>query len=609
MSRQEKKPKKLASSLVYKPFLLFIIVVLLLPTALYLYHDRFQLTSYHKEIVFNATDKKRQRFDSWFADNKKTVEKLSQSVMTEINLNELIAQKTVSSKSPSRSTEAKRQQEFEKLKRLFSEESYMEKFDPLSLISKDGVIIFSTSKELVNSSIAGTELFDKLISKEDKALLMGFWQDTTKTYEVDVVTPIKGEQSELLGFLHAVIKSSRLQELINEGSDRYITYSLVDQRGTILVSSGDTAMTTKKYNPELLNRLREIQYSDGYIINVVSLGELRLFLLQKSELLKVFRPLIELAAIYCLFVFFGFMLFVYQAISFKTKVARPLTRLVSHIKSSLAGVRSVIPQKDYALEIDIINRAVQDMIAELVVLRTPVKAIPQENDQAVETPKVPLNNQDNRTSLTTFLIRSSVTLRSSVLKDLSEVLDSNATTDLDRLYKLRRNIILLAFVLECYGLIRDKDPSQLAVEPIRVKELLDQIEPLVEVLKTGLSIDVVIDIDDTLFDLEVKANSDLFKPLIFAPIYNAFASTTDGTITVLCSKAIREDGSQCLEFYVSDTGSGYDHQELQDLSSGVNQSEPAITVAYMLSTVASVEFKVESVKQKGSVYRLTKELS
>ncbi len=612
-----KGKKKISFSLVTVPFLIFLFVVIALPVVVYLYHDNFFFASYHKDVIFSSMNDKKDSIERWFLDKKGALESLAEEPKFKEKFTFLMSSPdSTAPKKGLKGVQTLREQATGDLRKLLLSEVSNSDFSLISIISKEGGIEISSSTDLIGVSLAETDLFKNLISKTERTVFLGFWKESAKGYEIDIVCPLRDDKGDVQGYLHGAVNISGLVSIIARPYTKYMTFEIVDSQGSVLISPDTKLISSKKHSPLVLEVRDTLQYHEGAIVNVSALKNLRLFIMQRVEPFYVLYPLFEALLIYAIFVLMGFMLLLYQGLFVRSRVSKPLTKLLSFVRSSAAGVRSVVLQKNYPREIDNLINAVQQIINEFVFVRQqPPQVIDKKTDSMPVVPEKNLQRENPQgvedlqqlAPLVELLDEASEQLKLSLVRDLSFV--SKTTGDSAQqqgAYLLKRNTMMLSCVIDNYRFLQSSKSGIMkeALSIVRARDVFNEILLETDRLKEVFSVETVTEFDDSLESLDFEVNRAVLLRIIMNIIDAAYCFTNEGTITVMLLRSNNEEGRAFLNLYVSDTGVGYDNNELDLISKGEVSINPALSVAFVLSDIAGYDFKVSSIKDKGSVYNL-----
>ena len=622
------KGKKASFGLITAPFLIFLGIAIVIPLTVYLYQDRFYLTSHHRDLLRASIHDKKTKIQSLLDEKVGILVTISKLPELRSSIEDLQTDTSnIKSRREARAAEDKRQEALNRSKTIIHTGTELGQFGRLLLISRDGKVLVSSSDEHAGVSIADTELFKDRISKATRPMIIGSWLEPKRGYEFHMVSPVFDRQGNLQAYLYGSMNLSTLATVLSEGIKGPIVFEIIDRHGKILSSTEEIG--SRRYNPALITIDNQLHYYDGLFINMAPLSNTELILLQKAQSQPFIYPLTEAIVIYALLVLLVFIIILYQSIYLRRKVSAPLSKLLAAIRSTSAGLRPVLPQNRYPVEVDNLIKAVQNLITDFVLTKdkapeikdkdsepnssnnptdeahlAPIEAVPitqptpKEAFKAIEP--VGRRNSNPTMPIVSFLQESTDSLKASLLRSMVSTIDHSD------LYKLRQDALTLSCLADNYAFISsyENKASSTEAQAFPIQEVFDALTVLLDSFKEFGNLEVIYEFDRSIGTSMVKVHKGLLLRVILNLIYNALASTNDGTITVLCTKDDSGGDTALIRFHISDTGSGYQKDEIGAIKAGVSTIAPALSLAFMLAGIVGLNLSIESIKGKGSIYTL-----
>lgn len=582
--------KKMDRGILYhtvaSPLILFLIVCLGVPTLGYFFYKHTHILSFHEEVIKESLNSKIFLLQKWLTDAKKEVETIASndliktSFLAQVNKHQDNKTHKKKPKDTTGDTSKIRTHSFLKAKLTDN------RFSLISIISKDGRIIDSTSQDLINHSIADTDLYNTLTSKGDKTIIVGFWKNGQDKYVIDLITPIREDNQEIRGYLHCALNMDTIASLLEYKQSHVISFDITDKQGYILISSNPSLIKTKIHEPKIINTGDKPLYVGNEIINSSSIKDIDLIIVQRSKMYDVFYPLIEISVFYLFIILFVLFILIRQAIYLKRKVVKPLLSVTSTLKSASAGIQTVTIKGKYPYEIGILLQEINNIIEVFtksketsdIKAKTVVEEVPtlkKEEQQAI------IKNK-----FQTFLYESSTVDKDEIYKSISEILEESEGL---KTYPLTRERLLsLVCLIQNYKFINEINPDDPEKE-FSFREMFEDIAKEISLLMSITKTEAICEYDDSLEYVSLTTRKDVLIRVISTIIHNAFATTTDGTITVFCR--LNEEPTKHLLVLISDK-----YKDEQENNLILIAKHLCDNFGYMLS--------VETLKDKGTTYYL-----
>lgn len=595
MKRISKK-YSLTNKLIKKPLLIFFLLLLGFIAIVYKYQDSFFFASHQKDRVLLSINEKKTAINIWFKSLKSDIENLAVS-LRQFYLIDNNNESHKLTKNELKKIASQKMEREESIKKLLSEKKNSSLFNTISIISKEGTIVSSTSIDLNNTDISETNIFKNTISKIKVPTFIGFWKEGVKEYEIDIACPIKDDKGHVIAYIHGVINLTSLQSIIDKSKE--LTYEIVDKEGYILMASHQMNKGLK-YSSQFTNNLGKLSLFDDKIIALVGLEELNLYLLQKIDSYYFLYPVIEFGAIFLGFTMFVIFLFIYQSVVIKKEISLPLNRMVGYIRSSSAGLQSVKLEGKYPLEIDNLLQAINDSLNDT---NPPTYNKSQENITNTNYSQVSNNTSDNiqkKENNNISLIDILKSHRDKIGFETYEIMRKmGILNNKDKNFLiLKKNIIKLNCIFDNIIFLSEYESVK---REFLFSDILDKLDKTARSLNISPLLETIIEHDDKLTGKKITGNKDAISNLLTNLLICSLISTDSGTVTLLSSLISDDDGRESIIINISDTGVGFDEAELNAIKSGQRDANPVLLSAIMIAKNEDIELSIDSKKDKGTV--------
>ncbi|HIJ60959.1 MAG TPA: sensor histidine kinase [Nitrospirae bacterium] len=579
------------------PLIFFFFLIFGFISISYIHQDYFFFTSYHKDKLFETVREKRIVIDRWFFDVKKEFSKTSLLLSESYTLNK--QEEQIKTKKGQQKVVVKENNYYgDLIKNRLKEKKETGLFKVISYISNDGKVIESTSSDISGSDISQTGLFKDVISKIKDTSFIVLSHDSSKNYDVDIISPVKDDKGNIIALLHGIINLLSLQTIITQGS--HISYEIVDKDGYILVASNQNNIGMK-YPNQFINNMDRISFFDDKFITLVRLKELNLYLIQKVDAYYVLYPLIEVMAIILTLSLFVVFLFIYQSVYIKRQISLPINRVIGFIRSSAAGIQSVKIQGNYPKEIEellnSINYKTDKMISANQQKKIEVKK--QEAEKKFDTKNTSETNSNQLIGLITSFQSFAQIIRDENIQLLKKAL--HLINDDELFVALQKNILKLFAIMDNLNFIFNSSKTK---TNFIFSELFDKLQKTAREINTSPLVELIIENNKSLKDRVIHGYKDAIMQVLINALYSAFITTQSGTITILTSVNENEDAGQSLIINISDTGHGYETSDVDSIKSSNDIDSFILKSALIIAEEADVEVLIESIKGKGAVVNI-----
>lgn len=581
--------KKRSKGILYKttiiPSLMFVVISLVIPLLGYIFYKHTYSLGLHEKTISDSISAKQHQIQIWLVSAKKEVENIASTNTIKSSLI-TPTHKTLENKIIKTKTKDVGSEDIKTKVNIFLEARLTDpRFSLISVISKEGKIVFSTSQDIVNHSIADTDIYKTLISKGDKTLILGVWGNAADNqYVIDIITPIKDTNSEIKGYLHCALNTNEIRSILADKPKHVSSFELVDRQGNVLISSETNIKDKKRYNPQLFEG-EKTQYHLDTIISVKNLKDIDLLIVQKSNTLEVFYPLIEIATVYIFLFFFVIIIFIRQSIFLKKKVVRPLSLLISTLRSTSAGIKTVSIKGKYPHEIDMLIQEINLFL----------DGIAQSKESLNTSEKTTVSDFSSKTSHHEPLIKHEKhifldEINSIEKKNLYETI-KGILEDCDGLKtysEIREAMLLLACIVQNYNLLSEikKDDSH---QRFSLQEILTDIKDEVSRLMSVTNTEAIFEHDEVYQDIQIAVRKDVLLLVVSLILHHSFINTVERSITVFCN--IYDEPTKHLLILISDN-------TVRD------KGNILIRVAKKISDDFGFDLSTETIQGKGTTYYL-----
>ncbi|MCX8027762.1 MAG: cache domain-containing protein [Thermodesulfovibrionales bacterium] len=580
--------KKRSKGILYKttiiPSLMFVVISLAIPLLGYIFYKQTYSLSLHEKNISDSISAKQHQIQIWLVSSKKEVENIASTNTIKSSLishtpkmheNKTIKPKTKDVGSDDTKTKVN----------IFLEARLTDpRFSLISVISKEGKIVFSTSQDLVNHSIAETDIYKTLISKGDKTLVLGMWANHDNQYVIDIITPIKDSNLEIKGYLHCALNTNEIKSILADKPKHVSSFELVDRQGNILMSSETNIKDKKRYNPQLFEG-EKTQYHLDTIISVKNIKDMDLLIIQKSKTLEVFYPLVEIATVYTFIVFFVIIIFIKQSIFLKKKVVRPLSLLISTLRSASAGIQTASIKGKYPYEIDMLLQEINMFLDGIAKSKTSVDIVQKTTETDVSN-KTSHHEPSTKNQKLTFLHEITSIDKDYLYETIKSILED--CDGLKTFSEIREAMLLLGCIVQNYNLLseikKDDSPQRFSLQGL-LTDIKDEVARLMSVTNT----EAIFEHDEIYQDIQIEARKDVLLLVVSLILHHSFINTLERSITVFCN--IYDEPTKHLLILISDN-------TVRD------KGNILIRIAKKISDDIGFDLSTETIQGKGTTYYL-----
>ncbi|MFQ3573827.1 MAG: cache domain-containing protein [Thermodesulfovibrionales bacterium] len=574
----KKRSRRIIYHAVTSPLILFLIIALGIPSLGYLFYKQSYILSYHENVTKESINTKINSLKKWITDAKNEVEAIASSQIIKMSIlaQEYKPQDTKSYKPKHKDLT----NEPSRLKtRSFLEAKVTDKrFSLISIISQDGRITDSTSQELINHSILETDLYQTLKTKGDRTIIIGFWKDGDNHYVIDLITPLKDNENTIKGYIHCALNMDTVRSILADKPNHVISYDITDKQGNVLVSSANSIKERQRYNPQILNTADRPQFIGNEVIYTAPLRDIDLIVVQRTKLIDVMRPVIEVSVLYVFILCLVIFIFIRQASYLRKKVIKPLLSLVSSMRSASAGIQTITIKGQYPYEIDNLIQEINRLIDEMAKDKNI-----EDTSKTVDETTIP---KDKKTQDTTRYQIDIEADKYDLYNMVSEVLED---AEGQKTYRsIRQRLVSLVCLVEGYRFLKAIDVDE-STQDISLKDLFAYMDEEVSKLRSVTKTEAIFEYDEKLNDEYIKTRADILFRAISTILHNAFAHTIEGTVTVFCRRD--EDPTKHLLILISD-------------NYGDDKENQLISLARHLCDSLGYDLSVDTIKDKGTTYCL-----
>lgn len=583
-------------------FPLFIILVVFIAGGIgfYIFGYSHFLKDFHKLHLINLSSDKKLIMDSWFQHCKTDLEDLSRLGIFRDSA-AILMKNTQKLQKGRKAREAFNEAQLN-ISRLFEEKALSKKYNALCLLSMDGKVVSSSRNDLVGADWSDRTFFKEVASVLKSTAVAGFGADASSDNSMEFITPVFDVHDNMTALLYASLKVDDLTDFlkIKNGLYKSEKIDLIDRDGNIVLT-GEGAYAKKiRYNiPEDSQNI--VQYKDGIFFYVADLEQSPFRLIATVKKSEVARPFTILLIMYLSFAGVVILLFVIQnAYLAKRLITRPLSKIANAAKLVAAGDMNVALGQDYRGEFLELKKSFESMIKELREresnLRENIRTKEQSRLRSMVFGKM---SKELRNSL------------NAIVHGAGAVLDTGANISPDNRRTLEE---ILANGKNLLQLMNDLlDLSQLEEGKLAISQeefnmcgLLKEIEDAARNVIGTKEIELIVDCQDVFLDKPVYTDRQRLKQILTNLVTNAVRSTEVGTVTVLCSNAIRNN-VEYIEVSVADTGSGIEPEMMEMIFEEFSNYPTSfgLFISKKLTDALGGRIDVESALGKGSVFTVT----
>lgn len=583
-------------------FPLFIILVVFIAGGIgfYIFGYSHFLKDFHKLHLINLSSDKKLIMDSWFQHCKTDLEDLSRLGIFRDSA-AILMKNTQKLQKGRKAMEAFNEAQLN-ISRLFEEKALSKKYNALCLLSMDGKVVSSSRNDLVGADWSDRTFFKEVASVLKSTAVAGFGADASSDNSMEFITPVFDVHDNMTALLYASLKVDDLTDFlkIKNGLYKSEKIDLIDRDGNIVLT-GEGAYAKKiRYNiPEDSQNI--VQYKDGIFFYVADLEQSPFRLIATVKKSEVARPFTILLIMYLSFAGVVILLFVIQnAYLAKRLITRPLSKIANAAKLVAAGDMNVALGQDYRGEFLELKKSFESMIKELREresnLRENIRTKEQSRLRSMVFGKM---SKELRNSL------------NAIVHGAGAVLDTGANISPDNRRTLEE---ILANGKNLLQLMNDLlDLSQLEEGKLAISQeefnmcgLLKEIEDAARNVIGTKEIELIVDCQDVFLDKPVYTDRQRLKQILTNLVTNAVRSTEVGTVTVLCSNAIRNN-VEYIEVSVADTGSGIEPEMMEMIFEEFSNYPTSfgLFISKKLTDALGGRIDVESALGKGSVFTVT----
>jgi signal transduction histidine kinase len=583
-------------------FPLFIILVVFIAGGIgfYVFGYSHFLKDFHKLHLINLSSDKKLIMDSWFQYYKTDLEDLSRLDIFRSSAAILMKD---SQKSPKgrKAREAFNEAQLN-ISRLFEEKTSSKKYNALFLLSMDGRVVSSSRNDLVGADWSDRTFLREMAPVLKSTAVAGFGTNAGADNGIDFITPVFDAQDNMIAILYA---SSKFDDLtgflkIKNGLYKSEKIDLIDRDGNIVLTREGAYAKKIRYNiPRDSQNI--VQYKDGIFFYMADLEQAPFRLIATVKKSEVARPFTMLLIMYLSFAGAVILLTVIQnAFLAKRLITRPVSKLINAVKSVVAGDLSVDIGKDYRGEFLDLKKSFENMIEELREresnLRENIRTKEQSRLRSMVFGKM---SHELRTPLNTIVHGAGAIL------DTGTGISQDNRRTLEEILSNGKN--LLQLMDDLLDLSRLED-GKLTVSPeeFNMCELLKEVEDTARNVIGTREIELVVDCQDVFLDKPVYTDRQRLRQILTNLVTNAVISTEVGTVTVLCSEAIKNN-IEYLEVSVADTGAGIEPEKLDSIFYEFSDypMSSGLFISKKLTDALGGRIDAESAPGKGSVFTIT----
>lgn len=583
-------------------FPLFIILVVFIAGGIgfYIFGYSHFLKDFHKLHLINLSSDKKLIMDSWFQHCKTDLEDLSRLGIFRDSA-AILMKNTQKLQKGRKAREAFNEAQLN-ISRLFEEKALSKKYNALCLLSMDGKVVSSSRNDLVGTDWSDRTFFKEVASVLKSTAVTGFGADASSDNSMEFITPVFDVHDNMTALLYASLKVDDLTDFlkIKNGLYKSEKIDLIDRDGNIVLT-GEGAYAKKiRYNiPEDSQNI--VQYKDGIFFYVADLEQSPFRLIATVKKSEVARPFIILLIMYLSFAGVVILLFVIQnAYLAKRLITRPLSKIANAAKLVAAGDMNVALGKDYRGEFLELKKSFESMIKELREresnLRENIRTKEQSRLRSMVFGKM---SKELRNSL------------NAIVHGTGAVLDTGANISSDNRRTLEEILAngknLLQLMNDLFDLSQlEEGKLAISQEEFNMCGLLKEIEDAARNVIGTKEIELIVDCQDVFLDKPVYTDRQRLKQILTNLVTNAVRSTEVGTVTVLCSNAIRNN-VEYIEVSVADTGSGIEPEMMEMIFEEFSNYTTSfgLFISKKLTDALGGRIDVESALGKGSVFTVT----
>lgn len=588
-------------------FPLFIILIVFIAGGIgfYVFGYSHFLKDFHKLHLINLSSDKKLIIDSWFQYYKTDLEDLSKSGRFRDSVAMLMRDGQKSSHGSSikgrKAREALNDAQLN-ISGFFEEKISSKKYNVLCLLSMDGKVVSSSRNDLVGADWSDRTFLKEMALGLKSTAVAGFGADAGSDNSIEFITPVFDVHDNMTALLYASSKVDDLTGFLKKKNGVYKSekIDLIDRDGNIILT-GEGAYTKKiRYNiPE--GSQNTVQYKDGIFFYVADLEQAPFRLIATIKKSEVARPFTILLIMYLSFTGVVILLLIIQnAYLAKRLITKPVSKLINAVKSVAAGDLSVDIGKDYKGEFLELKKSFESMIEELrnreSNLRENIRAKEQSRLRSMVFGKM---SHELRNSLNTIVHGAGA-----ILDTGADISPDNRRT-LEEILSNGKNLLqLMNDLLDLSRLEEGK--LAISQEEFNMCGLLKEIEDTARNVIGTKEIELIVDCQDVFLDKPVYTDRQRLKQILTNLVTNAVRSTEVGTVTVLCSDAVRNN-VEYIEVSVADTGSGIEPEMMEMIFEEFSNYPTSfgLFISKKLTDALGGRINVESEPGKGSVFTVT----
>jgi len=583
-------------------FPLFIILIVFIAGGIgfYVFGYSHFLKDFHKLHLINLSSDKKLIMDSWFQYYKTDLEDFSRLDRFRDSA-AMLMKDTQKLQKGKKAIEAFNEAHLN-ISRLFEEKASSKKYNALCLLSMDGRVVSSSRNDLVGADWSDSTFLKEMAPGLKSTAVAGFGADAGSDNSMEFIAPVFDVHDNMIALLYA---SSKVDDLtgflqIKNGLYKSEKIDLIDRDGNIVLTREGAYAKKIRYNiPEDSQNI--VQYKDGIFFYVADLEQAPFRLIATVKKSEVARPFTILLIMYLSFAGVVILLFVIQnAYLAKRLITKPVSKLINAVKSVVAGDLSVDIGKDYKGEFLELKKSFESMIEELREresnLRENIRTKEQSRLRSMVFGKM---SHELRNPLNTIVHGAGA-----ILDTGADISPDNRRT-LEEILSNGKNLLqLMNDLLDLSRL----EAGKLAIsqEEFNMCELLKEIEDAARNVIGTKEIELIVDCQDVFLDKPVYTDRQRLKQILTNLVTNAVRSTEVGTVTVLCSDAIRNN-VEYIEVSVADTGSGIEPEMMEMIFEEFSNYPTSfgLFISKKLTDALGGRIDVESAPGKGSVFTVT----
>ncbi|HMK59634.1 MAG TPA: sensor histidine kinase [Dissulfurispiraceae bacterium] len=581
------------------PALLILILYLGIGAWFYFSGATFVLRDFHSAQLATMLSDKRNVMDLWIDVRKKAVDDIAKSSVVAGGVQDIIKAESTPKEEMPVASQDKRQIDAaadarQKLSRVMDGFS---QFKEVSIISKDGKVIWDTNSEAIGHEWNNKEILKAASSGRTEVVSTkpGLWNGPEMLM---FIASVAGEGQNSDAVIIAVPNAADLAASLKVEKGFYETgkVSIIDGNGNVVAAKDMTDVGKIKYNINHQDN-EEVGYREGFYYTAMPLKSSQLRLIATLDAIEAAKPLKSLGTVYLAFAALIVFVILLQILIIAPKVVeKPLARLVKATQSVAEEDMRVNLRKGYIGELRLLAEGFSEMVMGLRRKRMADRELAE---------------AEVARSRASFIDGVSAEIKTR-LEMIAGDLEAGRTIGEEQVSNPAGQIrTLSATIADLNYLIRVKgNEVRFSKKEFKLCDLLAEIEEPCRSLIGGKEVALIIDCSDDASMISLSVDKQLFNIMSSALLRESLLHTDVGTVTLLPLR-MSEGGIEFLSLAVSDTGHGIEQPLIDRIMKKdvFVASHLELCVARAAVEMLDGKMTVESITGKGSLITIAIPLS